>query len=128
MTPSPPVLDAVSLASLLRDGQAAVIPTDTVVGLAVRPEYSRQIWLLKRRPADKPLILMGGDVDGLLEGVEECCRVDARALAERFWPGALTLVLPARGPIVDLLNPGGSSLGIRIPACPRNAQRAQMIR
>ncbi|RPF85207.1 MAG: Sua5/YciO/YrdC/YwlC family protein [Synechococcus sp. TMED20] len=118
MTPSPPVLDAVSLASLLQNGQAAAIPTDTVVGLAVRPEHSRQIWLLKRRPADKPLILMGGDVDVLLEGVEECCHVDARSLAERFWPGALTLVLPARGPIVDLLNPGGCSLGIRIPACP----------
>ena len=105
-------------AGVAASGRTAVIPTDTVIGLAVRPEYSRQIWLLKRRPADKPLILMGGDVDGLLEGVEECCRDDARALAERFWPGALTLVLPARGPIVDLLNPGGSSLGIRIPACP----------
>ena len=118
MRPTPPVLDAVSLAALLQDGQAAVIPTDTVAGLAVRPEYSHQIWLLKQRPADKPLILMGGDVESLLADVEESCLGDARLLAERFWPGPLTLVLPARGRIVDLLNPGGSSLGIRVPACP----------
>ena len=118
MTASPPVLNAVSLAPLLQEGQVAVIPTDTVAGLAVRPEDSHQIWSLKRRPADKPLILMGGDVDGLLRCVDATCHGDARLLAERFWPGALTLVLPARGPFVDLLNPGGSSLGVRIPACP----------
>ena len=117
MTTPPPVLEAVPLASLLQSGQAAVIPTDTVVGLAVRPEEACQIWTLKRRPADKPLILMGGDVDGLLGFAEERCHADARSLAERHWPGALTLVLPARGRVVDLLNPGGGSLGIRIPAC-----------
>ena len=60
---------------------------------------------------------MGGDVDGLLGFVEERSHADARSLAGRFWPGALTLVLPARGRVVDLLNPGGGSLGIRIPAC-----------
>ena len=117
MTMPPPVLEAASLASLLQSGRAAVIPTDTVVGLAVRPDDAGQIWTLKRRPADKPLILMGGDVDGLLGFVEERSHADARSLAGRFWPGALTLVLPARGRVVDLLNPGGGSLGIRIPAC-----------
>jgi len=42
----------------------------------------------------------------------------AQDLAARHWPGALTVVLPASGPLVQQLNPGGSSLGLRVPACP----------
>ena len=42
----------------------------------------------------------------------------ARAMAERCWPGAVTLVLPARGPLARVLQGEGSSLGLRIPACP----------
>ena len=92
------VLDAVSLAPLLESGQAAVIPTDTVPGLAARPDDAALIWTLKRRPADKPLILMGAEANDLLACVDERCHADARDLASRYWPGALTLVLPARGP------------------------------
>jgi L-threonylcarbamoyladenylate synthase len=40
-------------------------------------------------------------------------------LADHHWPGALTLVLPARGAMVEQLNPGGGSLGLRVPACPQ---------
>ena len=105
------------LAVHLRDGGAAVIPTDTVVGLAVIPAMASRIWTLKRRPADKPLILMGASMDALLRHVLMDCHDDARTLAERYWPGALTLVLPADGELFGSLNPGGNSLGIRIPDC-----------
>ena len=113
----PLVLDTEHMASHLIGGGVAVIPTDTVVGLAVEPSQASSIWGLKGRPADKPLILMGNSTDSLLEQVLADCHHDAHSLADRFWPGALTLVLPARGEVQDALNPGGSSLGVRIPAC-----------
>ena len=105
------------LATRLLQGEPAVIPTDTVVGLAAKPEHAHQLWHLKRRPADKPLILMAASAKPLLDAVEEHCHHDAWSLIDRHWPGALTLVLPAKGPLVELLNPGGKTLGLRIPAC-----------
>ena len=105
------------LATRLLQGEPAVIPTDTVVGLAAKPEHAQQLWQLKRRPADKPLILMAASAKPLLDAVEEHCHHDAWSLMDRHWPGALTLVLPAKGPLVELLNPGGNTLGLRIPAC-----------
>ena len=113
-----PVLAASDLALRLRAGEAAIIPTDTLPGLAVLPDQAQTLWRLKRRPADKPLILMGASVNDLLHEVEGPCHREVEALAERYWPGALTLVLPARDDGAGLyLNPGGTTLGCRIPAC-----------
>ena len=112
------VLDAVALAQQLQLGQVAVIPTDTVPGLAAVAASADQIWRVKRRPADKPLILMSASETELFDVVSPECHHDARTLVSRHWPGALTLVLPAEGLIVEHLNPAGQSLGVRIPACP----------
>ena len=111
------VLDCSALADHLVQGGAAVIPTDTVPGLAVCPASAQTIWELKRRPSDKPLILMGADVEAMLLHALPECRDDARVLAKRYWPGALTLVLPADGKACSALNPGGHTLGMRIPDC-----------
>ena len=112
-----PVFGAAELAQTLQEGGPAVIPTDTVPGLAAKPDHAQQLWTLKRRAADKPLILMAASAELLLDAVENRCLEDAWPLIKRHWPGALTLVLPAGGPLVDQLNPGGTSLGLRIPAC-----------
>ena len=101
----------------LLQGGAAVIPTDTLPGLAIAPQQADDIWRLKRRPADKPLILMGASLEALLRHAQAPCRDDARRLAERHWPGALTLVVPAHGEVLEALNPGGTCLGLRIPSC-----------
>ena len=115
---SPPILDAPDLVRRLRAGDAAIIPTDTLPGLAVIPDQAQTLWRLKCRPADKPLILMGATLDDLLSEVAASCHRDVEALAQRYWPGALTLVLPARdGGVACHLNPGGQTLGCRIPAC-----------
>lgn len=111
------VLGADALSQHLQQGGAAVIPTDTVPGLAIAPRQADDIWRLKRRPADKPLILMGASVEALLRHAQAPCRDDARRLAERHWPGALTLVVPAHGKVLQALNPGGTCLGLRIPNC-----------
>ena len=106
------------LAERLMAGAVAVIPTDTVAGLAALPAFAEQIWSLKRRPADKPLILMGASESSLFQHVDPRCREESSTLAKLHWPGALTLVLPAFGSIVQQLNPGGDTLGLRIPASP----------
>ena len=111
------VLGADALSQHLQQGGAAVIPTDTVPGLAIAPRQADDIWRLKRRPADKPLILMGASVEALLRHAQAPCRDDASRLAERHWPGALTLVVPAHGEVLQALNPGGTCLGLRIPNC-----------
>ena len=115
---SPPILDAPDLLLRLRAGDAAIIPTDTLPGLAVIPEQAQTLWRLKCRPADKPLIQMGATVEDLLSEVAVSCHREVEALAQRYWPGALTLVLPARdGGVATHLNPGGRSLGCRIQDC-----------
>jgi L-threonylcarbamoyladenylate synthase len=106
------------LAARLQAGAAALFPTDTLVALAALPEHAAQIWRLKQRPPDKPLILMGADLAQLQQRVAIAWQPEWLQLAAAHWPGALTLVLPAAGTLVDQLNPGGGSLGLRVPACP----------
>ncbi len=118
-TPFPgQVLAAAELADRLHSGSAALFPTDTVPALAARPEAAAQLWQLKRRPARKPMILMGADAEALLAALEVPIAPQWRAMAERCWPGAVTLVLPAQGRLARALHGEGSSLGLRIPACP----------
>ena len=106
------------LAQRLQQGEPALFPTDTLPALAAIPASAQAIWQLKQRPADKPLILKGASVEQLLPCLGQEPPDGWQRLAELGWPGALTLVLPARGPVVEALNPGGGgSLGLRVPAC-----------
>lgn len=101
----------------LRNGGVVVIPTDTVYGLACLPRHHdaiRGIFELKGRPADKPLPVLGDGV-GALETVAVFDE-RAEALARRFWPGPLTLVLP-RAPAFtyDLGGDDATSVAVRVP-------------
>ena len=111
-----PLFDVLQLSSMLQEGSAAVFPTDTLPALASIPDHAAQLWKMKRRPANKPLILMGASPRELFQFVSSNCLEDAEMLASQFWPGPLTMVLPASGSIVDALNPGGVNIGVRIPA------------
>ena len=113
------VLEPADLVERLQAGGAALFPTDTLVALTALPQHAGQIWQLKQRPPDKPLILMGADLQQLLQHTPGVSwPPQALELAAQHWPGALTLVLPATGDLVAWLNPGGASLGLRVPACP----------
>jgi L-threonylcarbamoyladenylate synthase len=105
------------LADRLAAGAVVLMPTDTLVALAACPAHAAQIWGLKQRPAEKPLILMAADLEQLEPVLGWAWRAEWLQLARSGWPGALTLVLPARGPWAEQLNPGGGSLGLRIPDC-----------
>ena len=83
-------------AELLLDGAVVAFPTDTVYGVAVaaaRADRIDALFELKRRPPDRRIPML---VTGLEQAVEHGAVVDdrARAVADRFWPGALTIVLP----------------------------------
>lgn len=96
-----------------------MIPTDTVYGVAGRLEVHAvdALFALKRRPYDKPLPILGPDLPSLAE----IARFDdtASALAQRYWPGPLTLVVPrAEGFGLPLGRGGEASVAVRIPAHP----------
>ena len=101
------------LAARLCAGEAGLFPTDTLPALAAAPAHAELLWELKQRPLHKPVILMGASAAELWPCLEVPVQESWRELAAQHWPGALTLVLPARGALVEQLNPGGSSLGLR---------------
>lgn len=93
-------------------------PTDTVPALASRPDAAGLIYAAKQRAQTKPLILMGGDLVDLLPYVQgtETERVIWQRVMEQYWPGALTLVLPASDRLPTAMNPTDpSTIGIRVP-------------
>lgn len=113
---------AIAAASaILRAGGLVAVPTETVYGLAARadsPEAVAAIYRAKGRPDFNPLIV---HVSGL-EQAESLASFDdrARALARRFWPGALTLVLPLRdgAPLARAVTAGLPTVALRCPAHP----------
>ena len=109
----------VSLAALVagaRSGKLVSFPTDTVPALAVRPDRSGDIFRLKERSPDKPLILMAASWQEFLPfiDVENPALATWQETASKYFAGAVTLVLPAsdRG---CQLNQGFTTLGVRIP-------------
>ena len=108
-------------ARLLRAGEPVAVPTETVYGLAADAtdaEAIARVYAAKGRPTFNPLIVHVPD----LEAADRIAVLDgaARALAERHWPGALTLVLPARtgSPVAGLVQAGLSTVAVRVPAHP----------
>lgn len=107
-------------AAIIRRGGLVAFPTETVYGLgadALNPMAVARIYAAKGRPAFNPLIV---HVDGLA-GVREVARDVpplAEALAEAFWPGPLTLVLPRREVVPDAVTAGLDSVAVRVPAHP----------
>ena len=104
------------VASKLEKGSLALFPTDTLPALCSYPKYSKKIWEIKKRPLNKPLILMGGCLEDLFEFVKPCAIDDGLGMAKTYWPGALTIILPTKGNFSEYLNCTSNSLGFRVPA------------
>lgn len=116
-----PVLDAAAIseaAALLQAGQVVAMPTETVYGLAADATNSaavRRIFEAKGRPGDNPLIVHICNMD-MLEGVAREAPAEARKLAEVFWPGPLTMVLPKARGLAAEVSAGLDTVGVRLPA------------
>jgi L-threonylcarbamoyladenylate synthase len=113
--------DAVQHAvEILRRGGLVAFPTETVYGLgadATSAVAVRRIFAAKGRPATNPLIAHVQDADVAQRYAREWPD-SARTLADRFWPGPLTLVLPKNPAIVDEATAGLDSVGLRVPNHP----------
>jgi L-threonylcarbamoyladenylate synthase len=118
VAPTPENIDRA--ARLLRDGQLVSFPTETVYGLGADAHNAaavRRIFAAKGRPADHPLIVHIA-ATSVLPRWTRAVPAAARALAEAFWPGPLTLILP-RAPVAgDLVTGGQDSVGLRVPGHP----------
>jgi L-threonylcarbamoyladenylate synthase len=104
----------------LRAGEVIAFPTETVYGLggdARNPSAVRRIYELKGRPAGHPLIVHLAGPESL-EQWAAVVPVAARRLAERFWPGPLTLVLARAAGVPDEVSGGERSVALRVPAHP----------
>ncbi len=106
---------------LLRRGEVVALPTETVYGLAgdgFNPQALARIFAVKQRPLFDPLILHVLSLTDAERLLATSIPPQARALAERFWPGPLTLILPKRPEVPDLATSGLPSVAVRVPAHP----------
>ena len=107
-------------AALLRAGGVVAFPTETVYGLgadAANDEALRRIFSIKGRPTDHPLIVhLAASVQ--MQDWARDIPTAAYALADRFWPGPLTLILRRRSRVSALVTGGQETIGLRVPAHP----------
>jgi len=106
--------------ALLRAGKLVAFPTETVYGLgadASNASAIRAVFKAKQRPADHPLILHLADTSALKHWANIVPR-EAWQLAEVFWPGPLTLILPRATHVASELTGGQSSIALRVPSNP----------
>lgn len=107
-------------AELLRDGKLVAIPTETVYGLAANAldnEAVTSIFRAKGRPSHNPLIVHVEDATQAMH-LAAAWPDEAEKLAKAFWPGPLTLVVPAGNRIAPAVMAGGTTVGLRAPAHP----------
>ncbi|MDR1196201.1 MAG: threonylcarbamoyl-AMP synthase [Endomicrobium sp.] len=102
-------------AEIVKSGGVAVVPTETVYGFAVDAfniEAQKKIYKIKGRNFKKPLVVMTPDIESARILVE--IPQKALMIAEKFWPGRLTLIFPTT-PTGKILSGGRDNLGVRIP-------------
>jgi L-threonylcarbamoyladenylate synthase len=105
-------------AKYICNGKLVAFPTETVYGLganALNPMAVAKIFELKERPSFDPLIIHIANIDQL-EKLVLCSDKRVYKLAERFWPGPLTMVLPKSDIVPDIVTSGLPTVGIRMPS------------
>ena len=105
---------------ILKKGGLVAFPTETVYGLggdALNPEASARIYAAKGRPSDNPLIVHIADMEALKVLTSEVPE-KARLLADRFWPGPLTMIMPKSDAVPYATTGGLDTVAIRMPSHP----------
>ena len=103
---------------LIRAGELVAFPTETVYGLgadALHPEASKKIYAAKGRPSDNPLIVHIADMEALKVLASEVPE-KAKLLADRFWPGPLTMIMPKSDAVPYATTGGLDTVAIRMPS------------
>ena len=109
------LVDCKSALKTLKSGLPIIFPTDTLPAIGCLPRFSNTIYKFKKRDKDKPLILMGSEYKQLIDYVHESAKEDCENIASKYWPGALTMVIPASEKQTTILTSNDLTLGLRIP-------------
>ena len=117
------LIDCKSALKTLESGLPIIFPTDTLPAIGCLPKFSNIIYEFKKRDRNKPLILMGSEHKHLIDYVHESAKEDYEKIASKYWPGALTMVIPASEKQTKIITSKDLTLGLRIP----NSYRAQSL-
>ena len=117
------LVDYKSALKTLKSGLPIIFPTDTLPAIGCLPKFANVIYKFKKRDRDKPLILMGSEHKQLIDYVHESAKEDYENMASKYWPGALTMVIPASEKQTTILTSNDLTLGLRIP----NSYMAQSL-
>ncbi len=112
--------DIEKIASYIKNGEAVAIPTETVYGIAAdcfNEEAVAKIFEAKGRPSDNPLIVHIAKTEELYSLVKEVPE-NALRLAEKYWPGPLTVILPKKECVSDRVSGGLPTVAVRMPSHP----------
>jgi L-threonylcarbamoyladenylate synthase len=104
----------------LKKGELVAIPTETVYGLAApifSPDSVKKIFSLKKRPPDNPLIVHVASFS-MVESLVSHLPAEFARLTQAFWPGPLTLILPKKEAVPDIVTAGHATVAIRMPSHP----------
>ncbi|MDO4532594.1 MAG: L-threonylcarbamoyladenylate synthase [Coriobacteriia bacterium] len=112
-----PTGDFDAVVNTLMAGKTAIVPTDTLYGLAVCPLYAASpgvLYEIKGRPSDKPVAWLVGSLSDLDVYGRDVADY-ARRLATAFWPGALTVIVPASDAVPPAYRSAAGTIGLRMP-------------
>ena len=117
------IVDCKNALKTLKSGLPIIFPTDTLPAIGCLPKFSNIIYELKKRDRNKPLILMGSEQKHLIDYVHQSAKEDYENIASKYWPGALTIVIPASEKQTLNLTSNDLTIGLRIP----NSYMAQSL-
>ena len=117
------LVDCKNALKTLESGLPIIFPTDTLPAIGCLPKFSNIIYEFKIRDKNKPLILMGSEQKQLIDFVHESAKEDFENIASKYWPGALTIVIPASEKQTVKLTSNDLTIGLRIP----NSYMAQSL-
>ena len=109
------VVNLKSALEKLNDGLPIIFQTDTLPAIGCLPKFSEIIYKTKKRDKNKPLILMGSEIFQLQEFVHQSALEDYKIVSSKYWPGALTMILPISEKKKSIVTSGNFTIGIRIP-------------
>ncbi len=90
------IISQIEALKKLKIGKPIIFQTDTLPAIGCMPEYSEIIYRVKERDKNKALILMGSQIKQVLDYVDNDARDDFQKVAEKFWPGPLTIIIPIK--------------------------------
>ena len=109
------IINCESALKTLKRGLPVIFQTDTLPAIGCLPRFSKIIYEFKKRDRNKPLILMGSEQKQLIDYVHKSAKEDYENIASKYWPGALTIIIPCSQNKGQILTSRDLTLGLRIP-------------